>query len=103
MTEYFDCYIRVSTQEQTKGFSLDTQEEVGRKLAKEKGLKFRLRNEGGRSSTIHYRPVLEELKDDIEIFAELVIEFARKHCVVVFCYRYVTPAKTRTDFKNFEI
>ena len=66
MTEYFDCYIRVSTQEQTKGFSLDTQEEVGRKLAKEKGLKFRLRNEGGRSSTIHYRPVLEELKDDIE-------------------------------------
>ena len=66
MTEYFDCYIRVSTQEQTKGFSLDTQEEVGRKIAKEKGLKFRLRNEGGRSSTIHYRPVLEELKDDIE-------------------------------------
>ena len=38
MTEYFDCYIRVSTQEQTKGFSLDTQEEVGRKLAKEKNL-----------------------------------------------------------------
>ena len=66
MTEYFDCYIRVSTQEQTKGFSLDTQEEVGRKLAKEKKLKFRLRNEGGRSSTIHYRPILEELKDDIE-------------------------------------
>ncbi len=66
MNQYFDCYIRVSTQEQTKGFSLDTQEEVGRKIAKEKKLKFRLRNEGGRSSTIHYRPVLEELKDDIE-------------------------------------
>ena len=66
MTEYFDCYTRVSTQEQTKGFSLDTQEEVGRKIAKEKGLTFRLRNEGGKSSTIHYRPVLEELKDDIE-------------------------------------
>ena len=66
MTKYFDCYIRVSTQEQTKGFSLDTQEEVGRKIAKQKKLKFRLRNEGGRSSTIHYRPVLEELKDDIE-------------------------------------
>ena len=65
MTEYFDVYIRVSTQEQTKGFSLDTQEEVGRKIAQEKGLKIRLRNEGGRSSTIHYRPVLEELKDDI--------------------------------------
>ena len=62
MTEYFDVYIRVSTQEQTKGFSLDTQEEVGRKIAQEKGLKIRLRNEGGRSSTIHYRPVLEELK-----------------------------------------
>ena len=65
MTEYFDVYIRVSTQEQTKGFSLDTQEEVGRKIAQEKGLKLRLRNEGGRSSTIHYRPVLEALKDDI--------------------------------------
>ena len=66
MTQYFDCYIRVSTTEQTKGFSLDTQREIGEKLADQKGLKFRLRDEGGRSSTIGYRPVLEELKEDIE-------------------------------------
>ena len=66
MTEYLDCYIRVSTTEQTKGFSLDTQTEIGQKISGEKGLKFRVRDEGGRSSTIGFRPVLEELKDDIE-------------------------------------
>ena len=66
MNEFFDCYIRVSTQEQTKGFSLDTQKEIGMKISKKMKLKFRLRDEGGRSSTIHFRPVLEELKEDIE-------------------------------------
>ena len=66
MVDYLDCYIRVSTQEQTKGFSLDTQEDIGKKIAKQKKLKFRCRNEGARSSTIHYRVILEELKDDIE-------------------------------------
>lgn len=65
MNDYFDCYIRVSTQEQTKGFSLDTQEEIGKTLSKKMNLNFRLRNEGGRSS-IRFRPVLEELKEDIE-------------------------------------
>jgi len=56
--------MRVSTTEQTKGFSLDTQTKIGKQIAVEKGLKFRLRDEGGRSS-IRLRPVLEELKDDI--------------------------------------
>ena len=65
MTDYLDCYTRVSTTDQTKGFSLDTQSNIGEKIAHDKGLKFRLRDEGGRSS-IRFRPVLEDLKDDIE-------------------------------------
>ena len=65
MSEYLDCYIRVSTDEQrTEGNSLSVQEDMGRKLSKRLGLKFRLRNEGSRSSTRHYREVLEELKED---------------------------------------
>lgn len=62
-----DCYIRVSTTEQEKeGHSLKSQEQIGKTVAEKLGLEFRLRNEGSRSSTIHYRPVLAELKDDIE-------------------------------------
>ena len=65
--EFLDCYTRVSTQEQKKdGNSLVVQREIGKKVAKKLGLKFRHRDEGARSSTIHYRDVLEELKDDIE-------------------------------------
>jgi DNA invertase Pin-like site-specific DNA recombinase len=66
MPGYIDQYLRVSTQEQTKGFSLGTQEAVGREIAKEKGLKVRLRNEGVGSSIRQYRPVLEGLKDNID-------------------------------------
>ena len=65
MTDFLDCYTRVSTTDQTKGFSLDTQSKIGEKIAVEKGLKFRLCDEGGRSS-IRFRPVLEDLKDNIE-------------------------------------
>ena len=62
-----DCYTRVSTAEQKKsGNSLVVQKELGEKVAKKLGLKFRHRNEGARSSTIHYRDVLEQLKEDIE-------------------------------------
>ena len=62
-----DCYTRVSTAEQKKsGNSLVVQKELGKKVAKKLGLKFRHRNEGARSSTIHYRDVLEQLKEDIE-------------------------------------
>ena len=65
--KYLDCYTRVSTTEQKKsGNSLVVQKEIGQKVAKNLGLKFRHRDEGSRSSTIHYRDVLEELKEDIE-------------------------------------
>ena len=42
------------------------QRDTGKRVAKKLGLKFRHRDEGSRSSTIHYRDVLEQLKDDIE-------------------------------------
>ena len=65
--KYLDCYTRVSTAEQKKtGNSLVVQKDIGKKVAKKLGLKFRHRDEGSRSSTIHYRDVLEQLKDDIE-------------------------------------
>ena len=65
--KYLDCYTRVSTTEQKKsGNSLVVQRDIGKKVAKKLGLKFRHRDEGSRSSTIHYRDVLEELKEDIE-------------------------------------
>jgi DNA invertase Pin-like site-specific DNA recombinase len=65
--QYLDCYTRVSTTEQKKsGNSLVVQRDIGKKVAKKLKLKFRHRDEGSRSSTIHYRDVLEELKDDIE-------------------------------------
>ena len=64
---YLDCYIRVSTKEQAEdGDSLNSQIKVGKSVAKKLNLKFRLRNEGARSSTIHYRDVFEQMKDDIK-------------------------------------
>jgi len=66
MTHYLDCYFRVSTQEQTKGQSLDTQQEYGKKIAEKLNLKFRPRDEGAKSSTRGFRPQLEEIKEDIE-------------------------------------
>tara|TARA_X000001036_G_scaffold420893_1_gene442192 strand:+ start:248 stop:520 length:273 start_codon:yes stop_codon:yes gene_type:complete len=65
--KYLDCYTRVSTQEQKKSDnSLIMQRDIGKKVAKNLELKFRHIDEGARSSTIHYRDVLEELKDDCE-------------------------------------
>ena len=66
MSKFLDCYFRVSTQEQTKGQSLDTQQDYGQKIAKKLGLNFRPRNEGAKSSTRGFRPQLEEIKEDIE-------------------------------------
>ena len=64
---YLDCYIRVSTKEQAEdGSSLDNQLRIGKSVAKKLNLKFRQRNEGARSSTIHYREVFEEMKDEIK-------------------------------------
>tara|TARA_Y100000310_G_scaffold151054_1_gene150570 strand:- start:512 stop:2215 length:1704 start_codon:yes stop_codon:yes gene_type:complete len=64
--EYLDCYIRVSSKSQLDTQSLNVQEQIGRKVSKKLNLKFRLRNEKSRSSTIHHRDVLEELMSDIE-------------------------------------
>ena len=65
-TNYLDCYIRVSTtQQKTDGHSLEFQEHLGLSIAEKLGLTVRLRNEGSQSSTIGYRDVLEELKEDI--------------------------------------
>ena len=61
--QYLDSYIRVSTTQQKRdGNSLEVQEEMGKEVSKKLGLSFRLHMEGSRSSTIHYREVLEELK-----------------------------------------
>ena len=63
---YLDVYIRVSQKQQAvEGNSLVVQQEIGQKIAKKLSLKFRLRDENYRSSTIHYRDVLEQIKDDI--------------------------------------
>ena len=60
-----DCYIRVSsTSQKEDGNSLVVQEHLGKKVSENLGMEFRLRNEGAKSS-IGYREVLEELKDDI--------------------------------------
>ena len=76
--KYLDCYTRVSTAEQKKtGNSLVVQRDIGKKVAKKLGLKFRHRDEGATSSTIknkridgvdvHYREVLEQIKEDITL------------------------------------
>ena len=63
-----DYYTRVSTQEQKlKGNPLNVQRDIGKRVAKKLGLAFRHRDEGARSSTIHYRDILEQLKEDITI------------------------------------
>ncbi len=65
--EYLDCYTRVSTTiQETDGNSLEVQESLGKKVSKKLGLKFRHHQEGSRSSTRHYRDVLEDLKDDMK-------------------------------------
>ena len=64
--KYLDCYVRVSSNiQRDEGNSLKVQESMGKVVAKNLGLEFRLHHEGSRSSTIHYREVLEELKHKI--------------------------------------
>ena len=64
--KYLDIYYRVSTQEQKEnGNSLEVQKDLGIKVAKKLSLEPRFHNEGARSSTIQFRPILEELKYDI--------------------------------------
>ena len=79
MSKFLDCYFRVSTQEQTKGQSLDTQQEYGKKIAEKLGLKFRPRDEGAKSSTRGFRPKLEEIKEDIERQQDLCARFTSRY------------------------
>lgn len=61
--KFLDCYMRVSSNEQRdEGNSLSVQEDMGKDVSNKLGLIFRPHMEGSRSSTIHYREVLEELK-----------------------------------------
>jgi site-specific DNA recombinase len=61
------CYTRVSTKGQaTEGNSLEVQKQHGEQVADKLGMKFKLVNEGARSSTIHIRYKLEELQQQIK-------------------------------------
>lgn len=63
------CYIRVSSDRQEKdGSSLDVQHDMGIKVSKKLNMKpdVTTYNEGSRSSIIHYREKLEQLKEDIK-------------------------------------
>ena len=65
-SEYLDCYLRVSTTVQKEeGHSLKNQETIGKKVSKKLGLKFRIHNEGSRSSVLGDREVLSQIKEDI--------------------------------------
>ena len=69
MKETLHIYCRVSTRVQEKGASLDTQEKLGKKKAKELGYEYQVWNEGGASShheEFNNRPVLRALLKDIE-------------------------------------
>jgi len=67
--ETLHSYIRVSSDSQLEGASLDTQEKLGAKKAKELKFKYQVWNEGSASS--HHegfknRPVLWKLLNEIE-------------------------------------
>jgi len=70
MKEELHIYVRVSTQQQqTDGFGLENQIEMGKKLSKSLGMKPIVHNEGGKSShsdDIESRPVLTQLLTDVE-------------------------------------
>jgi len=70
LSETLHIYTRVSTiAQEEEGTSLETQQELGVKRAKELGFKHRIWNEGGQSSNkedLTNRPVLIALLDEIE-------------------------------------
>jgi len=65
ITEYLHIYTRVSTSHQEEdGTSLESQLELGIERSKKIGLKYKIWNEGGKSSSkddLSNRPVLTEL------------------------------------------
>ena len=66
--QFLDCYIRVSSRSQKdEGHSLDTQRDIGERVAKRLKLKPRFHDEGVRSSTrTKQREVLDDIKLGIE-------------------------------------
>lgn len=70
LTEFLHIYTRVSTvAQEEEGTSLETQQELGIKRAKELGCNYKIWNEGGQSSNkedLTNRPVLLALLDEIE-------------------------------------
>ena len=65
-SETLFCYLRVSSDVQEKqGYSLDVQRDLGLEVSQRLGMKVDYYDEGSRSSTIHYREVLQELQEDI--------------------------------------
>ena len=67
--EILHIYLRVSTEVQTRGTSLDEQKRIGLKLSKENGLKPLIYNEGGKSSnyeTWENRPKIQDIMLGIE-------------------------------------
>ena len=66
--KFLDCYVRVSTRsQQDEGHSLETQRDIGKRVARRLKLKPRFHNEGVRSSTrTKQREVLDEIKLGIE-------------------------------------
>ncbi len=62
-------YARVSSEEQTQGYSIDAQLRAGQQLATERGLEFTSYIEPGRSAKgedLRRRPVFKQLLDDAE-------------------------------------
>ncbi len=70
MSDTLHIYTRVSTTAQEQdGTSLDSQQELGKNLAKQLGLKYRVWNEGGQSSSkddLDNRPVLVDLLSSVD-------------------------------------
>jgi len=65
---FLDCYLRVSSRsQQDEGHSLQTQRDIGKRVARRLKLKSRFHDEGVRSSTrTKQREVLDEIKLGIE-------------------------------------
>lgn len=70
MSETLHIYTRVSTSAQeSEGTSLDSQQQLGKNLAKTLGFNFKVWNEGGQSSSkddLDNRPVLVDLLSEVD-------------------------------------
>ena len=72
--EVLYCYLRVSSTKQLEGHSIEQQRDMGKKVARNLGLKYHEMNEGGKSSKAHNmltgeylkRPIYEQIKEGIK-------------------------------------